>query len=395
VVRTAASKEQMGQDVPVERVVVIGGGIVGASAAYRLAIAGVPVTLVDRGDPGRATDAGAGIVAPAVSRTPPGPWYALASNAVDFYQVLLECLTQDGEPDAGYRTVGGLFVATNDDERARLQDMRATIEARARDGMGNVGDVSVLEPDEVERLFPPIAPGTHAVHVSDGARMNGRQLRQAIIRAARRHGAEVRHAEAVVRIERGAVRGVESDGDRIPCDRVILASGAWPPRTSDPLESRWPVSPQRGQIAHLDLPGATTAAWPFVVGFHTHYLLAFPQRRVVAGATREDGAGFDHRTTAEGLHEVLREALRVAPGLAEGTVLGVRVGTRPMSPDGLPILGPFGAEGMFLADGLGPSGLMMGPLAGALVADMVLGREPDPNLEACRPDRFEVTASEA
>ena len=100
-----------------------------------------------------------------------------------------------------------------------------------------------------------------------------------------------------------------------------------------------------------------------------------PPNRVVAGATREHGAGYDHRVTAAGMHEILGEALRLAPGLAAAAVLEVRVGFRPASPDGKPVLGQApGIHNLYFATGHGPYGLQAGPGSGAAVADQALGR---------------------
>jgi D-amino-acid dehydrogenase len=373
-----------------ERVVVVGGGIVGASAAYRLAReAGVRVTLVDRADVGHATAAGAGIVAPGVSRLPSGPFFEMASAAVDFYPSLLEQLAADGETDTGYEVVGGLVVAVDEQELSLLDDMETVIWERQRTGMKNIGSLSRLGPAEARELFPAIADGARAIHLSEGARVDGRLLRDAMTRAAAKRGAELLRGGASVVVEGSAVAGVEVGGRRIACDAVLLAAGAWSSEAAAELGVTLPIVPQRGQILHLRMPDVATARWPFVIGFRSHYLLTFPEDRVVAGATREDGSGFDYRVTAGGTREVLEEALRVAPGLAAGTVVEWRVGFRPMSPDGLPLVGPLGrARGAFVATGLGPSGLMMGPYAGALAAGLLLGGDAPFDLAPFRPSRF-------
>ena len=126
-----------------------------------------------------------------------------------------------------------------------------------------------------------------------------------------------------------------------------------------------------------------------VHAFHDHYIVSWAGGRVVAGATRETGSGFDPRITAAGVHEVLGEALRVAPGLAGAGMLETRVGLRPLSADGLPILGPVpGVAGAFVATGHGPSGLTLGPYSAALVTELVLGHAPALDLTPFRADRF-------
>ena len=119
-----------------------------------------------------------------------------------------------------------------------------------------------------------------------------------------------------------------------------------------------------------------------------HYLLAFPGGRVVVGATREAGAGFDHRVTAAGQRQVLDAALALAPGLADATVLETRVGFRPVTPDGFPLLGAVpGLGGLVVATGLGANGLTYGPLMGVLAAGAGAGRAG-----AVRPGRLPPTA---
>jgi D-amino-acid dehydrogenase len=148
------------------------------------------------------------------------------------------------------------------------------------------------------------------------------------------------------------------------------------------------IQPQRGQIVHLHLSGQETNSWPIVLPPGSHYLLAFDDSRVVAGATRESGAGFDYRVTAAGQAEVLSEALRIAPGLGVASLVETRVGFRPVSLDGRPLLGRTrNVEGLVIGNGLGAAGLTIGPLAGRLLADVVLDRQPALDLASFDPLR--------
>jgi len=192
-------------------------------------------------------------------------------------------------------------------------------------------------------------------------------------------------AELVRRGDRAA--GVTVGGELIEADAVVAAAGAWTNAFLPP--GAVTVEPQRGQIAHLSVESADTAAWPVVLpAGKGHYLVAFGDHRVVAGATRETGSGFDYRVTGGGLSQVLREALAMAPGLAAATYLETRVGFRPMSPDGRPVLGPVpGTDGLVVATGLGPTGLTMGPYAGAIAARVALGEQPGADLAPFSPLR--------
>jgi D-amino-acid dehydrogenase len=106
------------------------------------------------------------------------------------------------------------------------------------------------------------------------------------------------------------------------------------------------------------------------------------------GATRESGSGFDFRITAGGVAEVLQGGLHIAPGLKNATLTEIRVGFRPMSRDGLPLLGrPSGTSGLVIATGLGRYGLTVGPYVGLLAAMMTVGETPEMNINWFEPDR--------
>jgi len=371
-------------------VVVIGGGVVGAGAAYRLAREGVSVTLVDRADDGQATAAGAGIISPGTSYKPPAAFFPLAFKSVDYYETLLAELAEDGVPDTGYEVTGLLHVAVSDQEAARLPELFALFSDRLAAGVRNIGEVRLISGDEAQQLFPALGPVVRAIYTSGAARLDGRRLRDALVAGAASHGARVVRGSASLRMEHGRAEAVEVNGERIASGAVVLAGGAWSPELVTALPVRLSVYPQRGQIAHLELPQAHTSSWPVVVGFHSHYMLTFPENRVVAGATREDASGFDYRLTAGGVHETLSEALRIAPGLASATVREIRIGLRPASPDGLPILGKLPEiENVYAATGHGASGLQLGPYSGALVAALIQRRRVDLDVTPYLPDRFQ------
>jgi D-amino-acid dehydrogenase len=194
-----------------------------------------------------------------------------------------------------------------------------------------------------------------------------------------RRGVVEIHGEA--RLDRDGVheRAVNVGEETVTFDDLLIAAGAWTQQLCAPLGVEIPLAPQRGQILNLAMPGTNTSTWPVIHGFHNRYLLAFPENRVLAGATREDNTGFDYRITMGGVAAEMQQALRVAPGLSGATVSEIRVGFRPMSADGLPIMGRLPqTENVHIATGHGSGGLTMGPVSGALVADSILDDVPDP-----------------
>lgn len=374
-----------------DEVIVIGGGIVGASAAHRLARAGVRMALVDRADAGQATAAGAGIIAPGTYTGASDAWLALAFRSAAYYEELLAQLVEDGETETGYEVPGLLFVAVDEAEAERLPALARLFQERSAAGVRNLGAISQIDGKAARDLFPPVADVPGAIHIAGAARVDGRLLRAALLRAAEKRGARILTGTAELAMEGSRAAGVVVDGgQRLAADSVLLAGGAWSSAVADALGVLLPVYPQRGQILHLEMPDTETGRWPIVEGFHRHYLLTFPPDRVVAGATREDDAGFDYRQTAGGMHEALSEALRLAPGLAPATLREVRIGFRPASPDGLPMLGRLpGTDNVYVATGHGPSGLQLGPYSGAAVADLLRGETLDIDLAPFTVERFQ------
>ncbi|HET6502159.1 MAG TPA: FAD-dependent oxidoreductase [Amycolatopsis sp.] len=361
------------------RVIVIGSGIAGASTAYQLARRDAEVTVVDVAQPGVATSAGAGIICPWSSRRSDEE-VRTASLAAAFYPTLLAQLAEDGAPETSYEKVGALVVSA---EQGELDQAYRRVAARAAEAP-QAGQVTRLDSAQARELFPVLAPEFAGVHVSGGGRVDGRRLRQAVLAGASKRGVRMIEGHAEL-----SGRGVVVAGATHEADKIVVAAGAWSPRLLAPLGVDLPVAPQRGQISHFELPDVDTGAWPVVLPPSSHYLLAFPGSRVVAGATRESGSGFDYRVTAGGQHEVLEHALGVAPGLAAATLRETRVGFRPASPDGLPLLGPLdGYPDVLVATGFGPTGLTVAPFAGAVVAALALGEKPPMDATPLRPGRF-------
>ncbi len=372
--------------------IVIGGGIVGASVAYHLARDDAKTLLIDRHDAGRATDAGAGIISPATSsRTASEEWFEFALDAAAYYPTLDERLTDEQDGDTGYSNCELLSVAMDDDEAAEFDAATEQIERRqSKYGQPERGTTTELTSDEARERFPPLASTQRCRAYSEAARVDARTFTAALLRAGKSHGLTVLEKDATeVRHEDGVVSGVETtDGARYDANDVVVAGGAWSSRFEKSLGVSIPVEPQRGQIIHLDCRDTDTASWPILGAFRGHYMVPWPDNRIAVGATREVDSGFEPRTTAGGVHEVLGEALRVAPGLADAEIDEIRIGLRPRSADQLPVLGPVPTvEGVHLATGHGATGLQLGPYSGKVVADGIRGESVD-------VERFSVTRFE-
>jgi D-amino-acid dehydrogenase len=366
---------------------VAGGGIVGASIALHAAEQGARVLLVDRNDEGRATDAGAGIVSPGTDLLASAALAALGAAAGRHYESLVERLPGS----TSWARRGTLVVALDESDTPVFEELLSA--ARRGGGERAATGASEIDSHEARRLFPLLAPVERALFDPRGARVDGRQLETALRAAARDCGADFLAGEVEgFEVTKGEAAAAMVDGRRLACGAAAIAGGAWSPSLAQTLGTALPVSPQRGQIVHLQTADRRAGDWPVVVGLREHYLVPWSDGRVSAGATRETGSGFDVDTTAHGLREVLDHALALAPGLGTASLVEVRVGLRPLSEDGLPIVGRLpGLTNVWVATGHGPAGLTLGPYSGKLIAEAALGAEPDPGASIFDPARFSRT----
>ena len=374
--------------------IVIGGGVVGASVAYYSARAGSHTLLVDARDEGRATDAGAGIVSAATNTRDADAWQALARAAAEDYPQLAAELREAQASDPGYERVGMLVVAVDEEEAKRFDRYVSYLRARE----AHEDELQEVDGAEARSRFPALGRVERALWAPGAGRVDGRQIETALLAAAEQHGLERRHARVDRLLTEGdSVRAVEVEGgERYAAAAVAICGGAWSGNLSAQLGVALAVAPQRGQIIHLELPGADTKSWPLLSALRDHYMVPWPGGRVAVGATREDDAGFDPRTTVAGVREVLDEALRVAPGLADASLHEIRVGLRPCTPDLLPVLGTLpGYRNLWLATGHGPTGLTLGPFSGKLVARLARGEAVELDLDPFRADRPELATTDA
>jgi D-amino-acid dehydrogenase len=357
-----------------QKIIVIGAGILGASAAYHLAKSGADVTLVDRGDKGQATEAAAGIVCPWLSQRRNKAWYQLVKGGARYYPELIAQLEADGEKETGYKRVGAISLHSDPEKLEKMAE-RAI---KRREDAPEIGEVTILSPAETKRLFPPISEEYGSVFVSGGARVNGRALRNALVSAAVKNGASLLNGNAAIVHENNRALGIILEGKTLLADKVVVTAGAWSHELMEPLGINFTVTPQKAQIVHLELPQTETSSWPVVMPPTNQYILTFEGGRVVVGATHEDEAGFDHRVTAGGVNEILTKSLAVAPGLADSSILEIRVGFRPFTPGFLPVIGALpNYENILLANGLGASGLTSGPYLGAELAKLALNQQTE------------------
>ena len=255
--------------------IIVGAGIVGAAAAYRAGQLGARTLLCDRRDAGRATDAGAGILAPESSTRDGRLWYDFALDAVGYYSVLIEDLAADGAPgeelSRAYGHCPKMIVALDDVEADALAEMERTVYARQEERQPSPAEsVQRISPSEARDVYYPLLADASAVLLQPAARrVDGRLMTAVLERGLRARGVETSELDvSTLLLDDGRVHGVRSVcGDEFTAGAVLIAGGAWSTDFGAQLDVHVPVSPQRGQIIHLQLPDQDTGAWSIVYGF--------------------------------------------------------------------------------------------------------------------------------
>ncbi|GGA46457.1 NAD(P)/FAD-dependent oxidoreductase [Psychrobacillus lasiicapitis] len=358
--------------------IIIGGGILGASTAYHLAKQDVKVTLIDRRDSGQASAAAAGIICPWISQRRNKKWYALVRNGAKYYKQLVSELEKLGETSTGYKQVGA--IALQNDEKKLQKMLDRALEKRQE--APEIGELKILSPAETKSLFPLISEDFFSLYVEGAARVDGRAMRDALICAAKKLGAEIINGDA--QLSDGVVF---VNGKQLIADKIILTAGAWGNEIPSKLGKDMKVSFQKAQIMHLDIEDKGTGKWPVVLPPTNQYLLAFDEGKIIAGSTYEEVTEFDHHVTEEGKRLLLENATSIAKTLETAQMEEVRVGFRPFTPEFLPVIGNVpGFDSIFFANGLGASGLTAGPFVGAELARLALGHKTVLDLSLYAPN---------
>ncbi len=372
------------------KALVIGGGIIGASAAWRLASEGVAVTVLERGRLGQeASWAAAGMIAPQAEADGAGPFFDLCVRARTEFEAIVERLTRESGVDPEYDRPGILYVALDREEHREL-------ERRARWQREAGVPVEELDAKAARKLEPVLSPEVvYALHMPADRRTDNRKLTQAYVNAAVMAGAEfvegARVDEIVVRNR--AATGVRMLGGEVrTADIIVVAAGSWSAEIRGLEADRMRLHPVRGQIVCFDIrPGAIGPSLFSLRG----YLVPRRDGRLLAGSTMEE-AGFNKSVTLGGLEKITHGAISMVPALADSPMREAWAGLRPATRDLLPVLGPSPAAGnVIYATGHFRSGILLSAITGAIVADLARGRRPSIDLAPFSPGRFALMLDES
>ena len=359
--------------------VVVGAGIVGLTAAMHLARAGREVVVIDKSEPWREGSAvNAGTCALQNKATDLLPAYRLGLAA-------WHALVAEVDDDLGFTNKGGIRVAQSAEDVAAL---RLGAAEQAAQGV----DLEWLDGNALRDRAPWLAPSVvAATFCADDSFASPLLTGQALIRAIRAAGGTVVRAPLTGRRERGAGYELLTDAGTIACRNVVIAAGAWSDRVAALFGIRIPVSVNVNTLSVTERTGQFMDN--LVV---THIAGRFTLKQFANGSCIL-GGGFQGRGDKDSgrkdidldqLQANIRYQCSVVPQLRELNLLRSWVGFTAIATDGKPTLGPMaGRPGLFFGFTTN-AGFSIGPYAGRLVADAVMGRGMPAIARDWNPGRF-------
>ena len=364
-------------------VLVAGGGLVGLSVAWRSAQRGLSVMVVDEAPGTGASYAAAGMLAP-VTEAAYGEeaLLRLCLASLERFPAFVAEVEHASGVDIGLRTVGTVVAGFDADDMSALD---ALLAYQQELGL----EVERLTPRQARRHEPSLTPRLRgALRVAGDHSVDGRALHAALLAAAEAAGVGlVRSRVESVRVEGDRATGLRlAGGEELAADAVVIALGAW--SDSLPGAPPVPVRPVKGQILRLrGAAGLVNGTVRALVRGRQVYLVPYPDGGLVVGATVED-RGFDATVTAGGVHDLLRDAIEVVPGVTELELVETLARWRPGSADNAPVLGPSGLPGLVLATGHYRNGVLLTPVTGDEVAELLVSGALPELLAPFTLDRF-------
>ena len=356
-------------------VVIVGGGIIGSSIAYHLALRNVPAEVVDVAEPAAppsASWASAGGVRQ--QARDPREW-RLTLEASRRWPALERELGETFD----FRQGGHLHIVE------RQEDVPA-LEARVTRERAAGLDVRLVDADEARRLAPGLTPEVRlgAYSAGDG-QANPPKTTRAFAAAAAAGGVRYLTGARSARLERSGdtVRTVVVDGERVTGTWVVLAAGAWSPAAAGEVGVDLPIAPRAPQMLLTDAGPAALAPTISAVG-RPLSLKQLPTGQYFIGGgwpSRVDAPGTPAMTCAvrpENVEGSWQVACAVFPPLAPRRVARSWCGLEAETIDGVPLIGPaVGVGGLYLATGFSGHGFQLSPAVGRAVADALVGRGDD------------------
>ena len=374
-------------------VAVVGAGVVGCSVAYYLAREGIKVALIEREAIGSGSSAHAtGFISLLGTEFTPGPYFQFGLDSYREFPSLVAELEDATGMDLLYQRRPSLRLAMEESEEELIKDLMTWQKEHVA--------MRWISPDEVHQLEPRLSPSLRgAVYEGESAQLDSYRLNLALAAGAEAKGAQTILREVTGLLSQGSrITGVRTQEGDIFCGTVVLAAGIWSPPFEKDLDFPIPVGALKGERLLLKYNGDPLPALISspMRGHMISRLDGFLSVGSTGGRDYDEGQlyqgeGMDRLVTETARAELMQRAIDVFPDLANASLVQQLAGSRPLSPDRMPIIGPVpGKEGVVLATGHTTKGIHLGPITGKAVTQFIQGgcTKVPTSIEKFLPSRF-------
>ena len=374
-------------------VVVIGAGVIGCSVAYYLAREGIKVALLERESFGSGSSAHAtGFISLLGTEFIPGPSFQFGLESYREFPSLVAELEDATGMDLLYQRRPSLRLALEESEEQLIKDLMTWQKEHVAMRWISSHDVHELEP----RLTPSLIG---AVYEDESAQLDSYRLNLALAAGAEKKGTQTINRNVTGLLsEKNRITGVQTEQGDISCGTVVVAAGLWSPPFQRDLDFPIPVGALKGERLLLKYDGDPLQV--LISSPKRGHMISRLDGFLSVGSTggRDydqdqlyQGADMDRVPTETARVEIMQRAIDVFPDLENAALFEQLAGSRPLSPDRIPIIGPVpGKEGVVLATGHTTKGIHLGPSTAKAVTQYIQGgcKQVPSSMELFLPDRF-------
>jgi glycine oxidase len=353
-------------------ITIIGAGIIGLAAAWRLSQRSLRVTVLERGRCGcGASSASLGVLSPH-SASQVEEFHKLHRQSLDMLPAFAAELFDRTGIDLGYRQVGSLRRLVLE---VHYTNAQKELEAAKTlwPGTDLTDKIQLLSPEEMNKLEPAAAPAEYGALFHKSTALVSVELFIAALQSACiQAGVTIRENFEVSDILFSGPRaeGIACGGEKIFSGKVLAAAGAWSSQLSPALAAYVPIIPVRGQALLLSWDKPIVR---HIIKSERSYVVPWSENEFALGSTTELDAGFDEHNTFGGLQQVYAKTQRAVPAITGCRVKRVWAGLRPAGADRKLYLGPMPeTEGLYAACGHYKIGFGFAPLTAEVLADLIV-----------------------
>ncbi|MEW9502869.1 glycine oxidase ThiO [Jeotgalibacillus marinus] len=362
--------------------IVVGGGVNGGAIAYNLAKRGAKVLLLEKGRlASQSSGAAAGMLAAQAELDGEGTIFQLARKSRAMFTKLADEIKDTSGINIELKNKGMLKVALNEQEQ---QEYKRVISIQQQHGE----QADWLTGEEVRRKEPVLSDAvTGAMHIEQDGQVEAPQLALGFLKSAAARGVVIKEFVEVhnIQISDGKVMGVVTNEGHFMSEKVVVAGGAWSNKLLSETGLQLATYPVKGECFSVVTQCPMLSSTIFS---HGCYLVPKQGGRIIVGATVKPRT-FNQTVTIEGISLLMEKAKKLMPSIVEAEWEQAWAGTRPQTADGLPYLGEHPEyKGLFFATGHYRNGILLAPITGEVIADLVEGKTPSVNLAPFRLDRL-------